>query len=145
MLVTGTRLGQPTTDIVFAMGVIMALGVLVLHPWGRWPGRQLARCRSLGACSYTLYLTHMPVVLLIAAIWVRTYGAVPSTGWLGIGGVAAAVIIAMAAAPLVEAPFTSKRGAADGSDAKGRRRVLLRRAADVVADIESRGEERRAA
>ncbi len=147
VLLAGERVGQPTSDILFSLGVITFLGVLLLHPWGRWPATQLVRVRALGACSYTLYLIHMPVLLLMGALWMHGHGAMPRAGWLAVAGVAAAVALAFAVAPLVEAPFTARRdaGRAEPRAIGARRRTLVRRASRVVADIERRRDDRDAA
>jgi peptidoglycan/LPS O-acetylase OafA/YrhL len=90
-------------------------GVLVLHPWGHRAGGALVKFRALGACSYTLYVTHVPILVLMAAAYSSQFGGLPRAGWLAAAGVMVAVAFAFAVAPVAELPFVSKRAEAEGA------------------------------
>jgi peptidoglycan/LPS O-acetylase OafA/YrhL len=143
-LTMGARLGEIAPDVVFAAGAVMAFALLVLHEWGSAPAAVLARVRALGACSYTLYLTHVPVVVLLAAFWKSRYGTVPGDGWLAMAGVAIATTFALAVAPLVEAPFAGRTGVLVRDRAPMRRR-RARRLLDAEMEAQGSDHGRRAA
>ena len=100
---------DPTVkSVIFAPGLGLVMAVFVLHPWGLGAAAGLARLRGLGARSYTLYVVHVPLLVFMAALWVRANGGLPGSGWLMAAGVAAAVALAYAVAPLVELPFSER-------------------------------------
>jgi peptidoglycan/LPS O-acetylase OafA/YrhL len=45
----------------------------------------------LGIRSYTIYIVHFPLLALLSAWLIATYGARPVHGWLALGGAVACV------------------------------------------------------
>lgn len=125
-LLIGGEQGSMGMYAVFGSGAALGFAVLVLHPWGHRAGAALVKFQSLGACSYTLYVTHVPILVLMAAAYGSQFGGLPRSGWLAIAGVVVAVAFAFAVAPVVELPFVSKRAKTEGARAArpGRRRSM---------------------
>jgi peptidoglycan/LPS O-acetylase OafA/YrhL len=124
---------------VFGTGAALVFSVLVLHPWGRRAGAALVKLRALGACSYTLYVTHVPILVLMAAAYGSRFGGLPRTEWLAVAGVMAAVAFAFAVAPVVELPFVNRRAEAEGDEAarRGRRpSTAMDGATDVSREVD---------
>lgn len=108
LLLAPGRLDPTLHSAIFASGGALLMAVFVLHPMGLGAAAMLARLRGLGARSYTLYVVHVPIVVLMAALWVRTRGDLPGSGWLMMLGIAAALAAAYAVAPIVEMPFSGR-------------------------------------
>jgi peptidoglycan/LPS O-acetylase OafA/YrhL len=79
-----------------------------------WRLRPLAGLRPLGEMSYTLYVTHMPILVFISG-WLlhsRTNLSLPAHfGWFAAGALAC-LLVAWAAHFLVERPFVRRKSAA---------------------------------
>jgi peptidoglycan/LPS O-acetylase OafA/YrhL len=114
LLVRGGH-GAAALNAMFGTGAALVFGVLVLHRWGHRAGGALVKFRALGACSYTLYVTHVPILVLMAAAYSSQFGGLPRAGWLAAAGVMVAVAFAFAVAPVAELPFVSKRAEAEGA------------------------------
>ena len=85
-----------------AIALVTALAIAVaqhLHwlQWSDWPAwaRPLAR---LGRMSYSLFLIHFPVILLVSAVVGRW---VPAAPWVDAAGMVAALLLSIAAASLL--------------------------------------------
>ena len=134
---------------IFAPGLALVMAVFVLHPAGLGFAAVLARLRGLGARSYTLYVIHLPILICMAALWVRARGDPPASGWLAFVGIVAAVAAASAVAPIVELPFSERAklrslpATRSASHEARRRSAMSGRSADVMS--EEVADERRAA
>lgn len=102
------RLDPTLHSAIFALGLALVMAVFVLHPMGLGAAKMLARFQGLGARSYTLYVLHTPILVFMAALWMRERGALPGSGWIMMFGVAVAVALAYAVAPFVELPFSAR-------------------------------------
>ncbi len=133
---------------IFASGLALLMAVFVLHPAGGGVASMLAHLRGLGDRSYTLYVVHTPLLIFIAALWLRTRGSLPESGWLMPVGILGALALAYAAARFVELPF-SERGKARGATAtapRARRRLVpLRLPGNAPIEREEVADERQAA
>ncbi len=134
----GRSFGALAPDMGFAAGAALAFAVLVLHPWGQLAGAPLVKFRALGARSYTLYVTHAPILILMAAVYGSHFGGLPRAGWLAVAGAAVAVAFAFVAAPLVELPFASRRAEAEAGRAVRRRLrpAVMRGAAGAAREVD---------
>ncbi len=63
----------------------------------------------LGIRSYSVYIFHMPVQLLICAWLFQSYGRLPSHGWIALGGALVSLGAGLAGFYLVERHFLPKR------------------------------------
>ena len=128
-LVAPGALDPTVQSAIFASGLAMLMALFVLHPAGMHLASGLARLRGLGARSYTLYVVHTPLLVCLAAVWLRTRGSLPQSGWLMPVGVACALALAYAVAPFVELPFrgrASARVATPAARIPSRRHVSMR-------------------
>lgn len=104
-------LPQAVQDTLWAFtfaGVIAAL-----LAWQRRGGslRPLERIAFLGDMSYTLYVTHYPIIIFLAGWYVHHFDARPiTTEWVFIGTMIC-LLVAWGAHFLVEKPFTRPRPA----------------------------------
>jgi peptidoglycan/LPS O-acetylase OafA/YrhL len=120
----GSGPGAAASYAMFGTGAALAFAVLVLHPWGQLASTVLVKFRALGACSYTLYVTHVPILVLMAAVYGSRFGGLPRAEWLAVAGVVAVIAFAFVAAPVVELPFVSRRADMAGAGAVKRSRPL---------------------
>lgn len=86
--------------IVIALATALAIAVaqhLRWLQWSDWPfwARPLAQ---LGRMSYSLFLIHFPVILLVSALVGRL---MPATPWVDAAGMVTAVVLSIAAASLL--------------------------------------------
>ncbi len=104
-------LPQVIQDTLWALafgGVVAAL-----LAWQQRGGslRPLERIAFLGDMSYTLYVTHYPIIIFLAGWYVHQFGERPiTTEWVFIG-TAICMLVAWAAHYGVEKPFTQPRPA----------------------------------
>lgn len=150
-LVAPGTLDPAVQSAIFGSGLALLMALFVMHPAARGAASGLARLSGLGARSYTLYVVHTPLLVCIAALWLRMRGSLPESGWLMPVGIAAAVALAYAVAPIVELPFSrrAKASAATTSSAKAlrtmsKRRIAVRRPAMRII-VEEVADERQAA
>ena len=68
----------------------------------------------LGIRSYSIYIFHFPVLVLLAAAVFHRMGSRPSHGWFALGGAALALFAGLIGFWLVEARFLSRREGLDG-------------------------------
>jgi peptidoglycan/LPS O-acetylase OafA/YrhL len=132
-------------SIIFVPGLGLVMAVFVLHPIGLGPATMLARFRGLGARSYTLYVLHTPILVFMAALWMRERGALPGSGWLMMFGIAAALALAYAVAPFVELPFSGRAKLRVGAVESAARESRLRAAPSAAPEHEEVADERQAA
>ena len=137
---------DPTVQsAIFASGLALIMAVFVLHPIGRAPAAALARLRGLGARSYTLYVVHTPLLVCMAALWLRWRASLPESGWLMPMGIAVAVALAFALAPFVELPFSGRRPASVLAVERSSRMRRLRAVSTTKPEYEEVADERQAA
>jgi peptidoglycan/LPS O-acetylase OafA/YrhL len=61
---------------------------------------------GLGAMSYSLYVVHFPVLALVSAWWISRTGALPTSPWLMVGGICAALAAGFIVYLVAERPVT---------------------------------------
>lgn len=147
-LVAPGALDPTLQSAIFASGLAMLMVLFVLHPASIGLASGLARLRGLGARSYTLYVVHTPLLVCMAAVWLRTRGSLPESGWLMPAGIALALALAYAVAPFVELPFserTTPRAAMSGAPVRTRRRAPIRLSRQPDIEREEVADERQAA
>ena len=88
----------------FRLRLVVALGTALLLAFGqhfgwhaRWPDSRLVRW--LARVSYSLFLVHFPVSLVVSAFWISH---VPATPWLSLLGMIAAYALSMLVAPMFQ-------------------------------------------
>ena len=72
--------------LLFGSGVVMLFAATSL------PATMLTAAEFLGIRSYTIYIVHFPLLALLSAWVIATYGARPLHGWLALGGAVACVL-----------------------------------------------------
>jgi peptidoglycan/LPS O-acetylase OafA/YrhL len=98
-------------DVAFGIAFAAALS-LVIGRQGRIVhrvGTVAERIAPLGKMSYSLYLTHFPLVVLVSAWWLSTHRFLPRGAELAVGGGVAALCLASVVYLLAERPTTSRR------------------------------------
>ena len=70
-------------NMLMGMGVI---GAFELLPWDLMRWRVAQALEWLGLRSYSLYIFHFPVQVLISAWCIQNYGERPVHGWLAAAG-----------------------------------------------------------
>ena len=70
-LVAPGALDPTVQSVIFGSGLALMMLVFVLHPAARGAASELARLSGLGARSYTLYVVHTPLLVCLAALWLR--------------------------------------------------------------------------
>ena len=115
LLVPLWRWHPAARDIVIGVGFVGLLSACFAQLDGasRSPSRTLAllaRPRPLGAMSYTLYVLHFPILVLISGcLMKRSGGPLPAHfGWAAVG-IVVSLATAYAVHFAVERPFTSRR------------------------------------
>lgn len=84
------------------MAILLAVSLVAKSGAGPRPGQQLAaRFHSLADASYTLFITHYPVMICVAAVWPKPDGTAGHVLMIVVL-VAAAFLFAIPAARLVE-------------------------------------------
>lgn len=71
--------------------------------------RVLASADVLGFLSYTLYVIHLPLVILVAGIWLANHPYLPQSIWLAGGTALLIIAVARLLAEFIEKPFLSSR------------------------------------
>jgi peptidoglycan/LPS O-acetylase OafA/YrhL len=73
--------------------------------------RLLSQLKPLGDMSYTLYVTHIPILILLSSLLIfrSPRSTLPDAPWVLLTGVATAISFAWLAHWVVEAPFTRPR------------------------------------
>jgi len=96
-------------DIVVGVGVTGVIAACLAYQERGGSLRFLARLRPLGNMSYTLYVLHFPILVLMSGWLMRANsGRLPEGfGWIG-AGVLVSLSVAWAAHLVVERPFTSR-------------------------------------
>jgi peptidoglycan/LPS O-acetylase OafA/YrhL len=92
----------------------MLLGVSTVAFWECLPSALLkdrtgSALEWLGIRSYSLYIFHFPVLVLISAWVFQTQGARPSSGWLALGGALLSLLFGLIGFRLVEERFLPSR------------------------------------
>ena len=101
-------------DLVIAGLFALALAyVMVVSPnWLRWPVERVAkRLALLGDMSYSLYVVHLPWLVLLSAAWLSIHATLPSGAELFIAGTVSALLLAFASWYFVERHFMTPRWA----------------------------------
>jgi peptidoglycan/LPS O-acetylase OafA/YrhL len=103
------RLPQTIQDVLWAAAFAGVIAALLA--WQRRGGslRPLERIGVLGDMSYTLYVTHYPIIIFLAGWYVHQFGTRPiTTEWVFLGTVLC-LLVGWAAHYLVERPFLGRR------------------------------------
>jgi peptidoglycan/LPS O-acetylase OafA/YrhL len=105
------RLDDRLGDLFWGLGFMGVLAsAFALYEQG-WALRPLARMRWLGEMSYTLYVSHFPLIVLLSG-WLMSRsptGELPRhIGWVGVG-ILLSLVFAWGAHFYVERPFMSRR------------------------------------
>jgi peptidoglycan/LPS O-acetylase OafA/YrhL len=76
-----------------------------------YPLKILASLKPLGSMSYTLYVTHMPILIFIAAVIIfrSPQATMPDTPFVFLFGITCALLFAWLAHFVVEVPFVGRR------------------------------------
>lgn len=104
-------LGQHTVlnDTFCALGFT---GLLAFCFWLQSKGITLfifEKFKWLGDCSYTLYIIHFPVMVLISGFLIQRNGVLPAHFWFVIGGTMLVVLLAWFLHFVVEKPFATRK------------------------------------
>lgn len=63
----------------------------------------------LGIRSYTIYIVHFPILVLISSWAMTAHGGLPKSGWLALGGAAIALALCLVAFEVCERHFLHER------------------------------------
>ena len=81
-----------------AWGLVLTVGLMCVLMWRPRAASVTAWLATpldcLGDISYSLYLSHFPFVILLAAIWRTGVGPIPLAPWFALGGIAASIALA---------------------------------------------------
>lgn len=84
-------------DLAWGTGLAVLLATLLLRMPPRL-GVSIERCARLlaplGAISYSLYVVHLPWLVLVSAWWLSWHSTLPVGGELGVAGVLSAIVLA---------------------------------------------------
>ncbi len=106
-----------TTLILNMIGALAIVAVAVYSP-PVWMEQSLFRAfEYLGVRSYTLYIVHFPIIVLMCAIFIQVNGTRPVHGWYALGGASIAIILSLGIYHLVERKFSHSRLRLDPHDA----------------------------
>jgi peptidoglycan/LPS O-acetylase OafA/YrhL len=97
------------SDTLCALGFT---GVLSFCFWLQSRGIKLAileRLKWLGDCSYTLYVVHFPIMVLLSGFLIQKNGVLPTHFGFVIGGTIMVVLLAWLLHFIVEKPFTARK------------------------------------
>lgn len=89
--------------IGWGVPALMVLGSFILTPW-RMPPLVEKPAMLLGDASYSLYLTHPFVLVLVERVWPRLFGA-EFLAVMVLSGVTLAIILAVAVHRMIERPI----------------------------------------
>jgi peptidoglycan/LPS O-acetylase OafA/YrhL len=84
-------------DLAWGAGLAVLLATLLLGMPTRWGGgiERWARVLApLGHISYSLYVVHLPWLVLMSAWWLSWHSTLPRGGELGVAGVLSALLLA---------------------------------------------------
>jgi peptidoglycan/LPS O-acetylase OafA/YrhL len=84
-------------DLAWGTGLAVLLGYLLLAApgmVGAWVERSARGLAWLGDISYSLYVVHLPWIVLVAAFWSSRHANLPGGGELAIGGAISALALA---------------------------------------------------
>jgi peptidoglycan/LPS O-acetylase OafA/YrhL len=115
-------LGYMGRTYLWTFGLACLLAYVLVTPpgWLRVSIERVAtRLRFAGDVSYSLYLTHYPLLALVCAWWLSGHDSLPTGGGLAAAGTVAAGVVAVGAWWLVERHFTSGRTSARGRSDPG--------------------------
>jgi peptidoglycan/LPS O-acetylase OafA/YrhL len=108
----GIPWGHPPTDLLWGTLLSLVFAFVVLGLPGRAQRRlehAMGPLTPLGTISYSLYLNHFPLFVLIAAWWLSSHTTLPIGIELAVPGVAAALVTGAVSWWLAERPFQSRR------------------------------------
>lgn len=92
--------------VLYGMGIVL-LAISISPAWSEW--RLCKLFEWLGVRSYSLYIMHFPLLVLVSAWAFETYGARPASGWLALGGFVAAIAFGCGCFALCEKHFLHER------------------------------------
>lgn len=97
---------RAVSAIFFGSGAVVAVIAL---PASWRPARLLAAFEFLGVRSYSIYILHFPLLVLLSAWLIQSQGARPLHGWFAAAGAVAAVGFACACFEICERRFLHPR------------------------------------
>lgn len=107
MTSAGTGIARGLSHLLYGCAFVLLLWWLTMREVNAgetrdsWPGRCL---RRLGESSYSLYLIHFPVFLVLGAAWVRAFGSKPASPAIPCVGLLVVVLLALAFYRFIESP-----------------------------------------
>jgi peptidoglycan/LPS O-acetylase OafA/YrhL len=107
--ISSTIKSDNINDILTALGFI---GLVSCFFMLKEQGREFAifnKFKWLGDCSYSLYVTHFPILVIISGYLIQNNEYLPANFFIFYGAVAFAVLFAWAVHFLIEKPFVKKR------------------------------------
>lgn len=94
------------------LNMLMGMAAIIAFAWMPFDLLKLRSCRVLewlGIRSYSIYIFHFPVLVLLSAWCLQTTGARPGHGWLAVVGGALSLGVGLLAFHLVERHFLPQR------------------------------------
>jgi peptidoglycan/LPS O-acetylase OafA/YrhL len=85
------------------------LGIIVYRCTSHTISRVTGYLSFVGRFSYSLYIIHMPILVLLSALWLRYYGPLPHFPWLVFAGIVCTGFAGWGVAMLVERPLEQLR------------------------------------
>jgi peptidoglycan/LPS O-acetylase OafA/YrhL len=105
--------GSPTVDLLWCLPLSVAFAYLMLAmPSGarQFANRLTPALLPLGRVSYSLYLIHFPLFVLLAAWWLSSHAELPVGAELAVPGVIAALLVGASTWFFSERPFSRSHG-----------------------------------
>jgi peptidoglycan/LPS O-acetylase OafA/YrhL len=99
--------GQLFATLVAAL--LFGGGAVLMFAAAPLPGTFVNVAEFLGLRSYTIYIVHFPLLALMSAWVIQSYGGRPLHGWLALAGAAACVSFGCVCFELCERHFLHKR------------------------------------
>lgn len=102
----------PSSWVRVSGAVVFAVAVVYLFATMPFPRSSVATAGAyLGTRSFSIYIVHFPILVLMSAACFQTFGARPMSGWLAVVGAASAIALACAAFWMCERHFLHRRAA----------------------------------
>lgn len=99
-------------DLLFGGVLALAVAFLMVDPPDRVRAATDALARRLallGDMSYSLYVLHLPWLVLLSTVWISAYGRLPAGGELMAVGVVSSLVLSLAGWFFVERHFMASR------------------------------------
>ncbi len=112
LCMTDSQLAKSVPLLNLPLGIVLgASTVAVFEALPVWiPQTYAGRCLEwLGVRSYSLYIFHFPVLVILSSAVFHTMGSRPAHGWFALGGAALSLVVGLAGFHLVERRFIPAR------------------------------------